>query len=315
MIEDLLLDWVSELGEGTWQEFRAAYEWLTTSSADEWRTPGFAMRMLSTLGHLEIDWTARRWAAAPPVLTILPDAGAHALLTGGRTRALKRSLHEVLADDDDLFPFEISQKNAPTAVWIECADETHVERLADALSIRYEYSVAQRLSRLVPSLDSYLAIVPSARCPKRYGLERFDVDTMRWFSTDQDLEPGLYQYDSYGPAMFRLIDDGEVFGVDLATGVYAALSRWGVNRLRYVEQSVNGELWVHLAAPLPTLHARTAALCTGLAPLKRGRGLVYRNVPRAIASRLARSLDQSIGPLEVVSPEGEPKVSLTAERS
>ena len=53
--------------------------------------------------------------------------------------------------------------------------------------------------------------------------------------------------------LFRLIDDGHVSAVDLATGVYAALSRWGANRLRYFDQSVNGELWVHLAAPLPTL--------------------------------------------------------------
>ena len=298
MIENLLLDWVSERGEGTWQEFRTSYEWLIGSDKNEWNTPGFAMRLLSTLGHVEIDWTAGRWAAAPPVLTILPNAGAHALLTGGRTRTLKRAFDDVLADDENLFPFEIDQQNAPTAVWIECEDETHIERLADALGIRYEYSVAERLSRLLPSLDSYLAMVPSARCPKRYGLKRFDVATLSWCTVDDDLQTGLYQYESYGPPMFRLIgDDGNVFGVDMATGVYAALSRWGINRLKYVDQSVNGELWVHLATPLPTLQARAAALCSGLAPFKRGRGLVYRNVPRSIASRIARSLDQSIGPL------------------
>jgi hypothetical protein len=297
---DLLLDWVSERGEGTWQEFRAAYEWLADSSQGESRTPGFAMRMLSTLGHVEIDWTAGQWAAAPPVLTILPDAGAHALLTGGRTRTLKRSLDELLEDDDDLFKFEILQPDAPTAVWIECDDESDIKRLADALGIRYEYSVAERLSRLLPTLDSYLATVPSTRCPKRYGVMAFDVEALRWHSTDDDGEPGLYQYESYGPPMFRLINDGQVFAVDLATGVYAALCRWGGNRLRYMDQSVNGELWVHLAAPLPTLQARAAALCTGLAPVKRGRGLVYRNVPRAVVRRIARSLDQSIAPLEVV---------------
>ncbi len=304
MTFDLLLEWVSELGEGTWSEFRAAYEWLVGTERPDWQTAGFAARTLSTLGHLEIDWVEGRWTAAPPVLTILPNAGAHALLTGGRTRTLRRKFDVAVEDDERLFPFPIVQQLAPTALWIECEDETDVERLAGHLGIQYEHSVAERLSQLLPSLDSYLSLVPATRCPTRYGVKRFDVKDLRWRTAGDDNETGLYQYESYGPAMFRLVDRDGIFSVDLPTGVYAALSRWGTNRLRYAEQSVNGELWAHLMAPLPTLQARAAALCSGLAPVKRGNVFVYRNVPRGIARRIARSLDQSIGPFEVIGLPG-----------
>ncbi len=298
--QDLILDWVSERGEGSWSDFRAGYDWLIGTDRPDWQTPGFSIRMLSTLGHLEIDWAAGKWAAAPAVLTILPNAGARALLTGGRTRELRRRLHEAIGDNEDLYPVEIRQQLAPTAVWVECADETHIVALANELGLQYEYSVAERLSELLPALDSYLALVPSARCPKSFGVERLDPRSLRWISVQDDTPAGLYRYESYGPAMFRLVDEA-VYAVDWAVGVYAALSRWGENRLRYIPQSVNGVLCVPLAAPLPTLQARTAALCCGLAPQKRGNALIYRNVPEHIARRIARSLDQSIPPLEASS--------------
>ena len=66
---------------------------------------------------------------------------------------------------------------------------------------------------------------------------------------------------------FRLVDDdGLSYRIDRAWGIYAALSRWGENKLRYFKQPVNGDLAVQVDAPLPPLQARAATLCTGLAP-------------------------------------------------
>jgi hypothetical protein len=296
MNNDLLLEWASERGSGSWRQFRDAQEWILNAAAeDTWRpTPGFSARMLSTLGHIEVDWKSARWAAAPPLLTLLPAAGAHALLTGARTRALMERLGDA-SDVPSLYVSPLRQRLAPTALLIACEDETAIETLADALGISYEYSVSERLSQLLPELDSYLALAVSMPAASGYGVTRLAVDDLSWTDVESDRSPGLYCYEAYGRSVYRLVAGlDRIYDVDLAIGVWAALSRWGENRVQYREDAVNGTLVVPLGAPLPTLHARTAALCSGLAPSRVTGELWYRNVPRAIASRIARSLDQSL---------------------
>jgi hypothetical protein len=131
--------------------------------------------------------------------------------------------------------------------------------------------------------------------PAGFGVKRFDVSGLAWRDAESDREPGFYQYDNIVRPAFRLLDhDNEVYDLDVATGVYAALSRWGENVLSYTPDSVNGTLTMPLTTPLPTLQARTAALCSGLAPRFDNGVLFYWNVPRATAERIARSLDQTL---------------------
>jgi hypothetical protein len=299
MSHDLLLEWTSERSEGSWQQLRDAHEWLfeATTTSRAWRpTAGWSARMLSTLGHIEIDWRAGAWAASAPVLTLLPSAGAHALLTGGRTHALCDRLQPAVWEEaSDVYLVEHHQQHAPTALLIGGDDETAIETLAERLGVAYEISVSDRLSRALPSLDSYLELSRSTPAAAAFGVERLYVATLEWGPVETDREPGFYRYDTVGRPAFRLLDsDGAAYDVDLATGVYAALSRWGENVLRYKPDPVNGTLVVPLGAPLPTLQSRTAALCSGLAPPRQGRALTYWNVPRVIAERVARSLDQTL---------------------
>jgi hypothetical protein len=308
MSHDLLLEWASERGEGSWPQFRDAHEWLfEDAAATGWRpTAGWSARTLTTLGHIEIDWQAGVWSASAPVLTLLPSAGAHALLTGGRTRALHDRLQPAVWEEaSDVFLVEHAQRNAPTAVLIAGEDESAIEGLANRLGIPYELSVSDRLSRLLPTLDSYLALSHSTPAATGYGVERFDVTALEWRAIESDREPGFYRYDIVGRPAFRLLDnDGSVYDLDIATGVYAALSRWGENLLRYQADPVNGTLVVPFGAPLPTLQARTAALCSGLAPPRHGGSLTYWNVPRIVADRIARSLDQTLIADENDPPRG-----------
>ena len=87
---ELLLRWASERGSGTWAEFRDAHDWLfNAGKADAEQVKATtSIHALSMLGHVEIDWESGRWAAAPAALTILPFAGAHAVLAGSRTRRM-----------------------------------------------------------------------------------------------------------------------------------------------------------------------------------------------------------------------------------
>lgn len=299
-----MLEWISERGAGSWQQFRSAHDWLFEKPTDSWQpTASWSARTLGTLGHIEFDWYAGRWAAPEPVLTLIPSAGAHALLTGGRTRTLHdRLTSAVWHESDDVYLVERSQANAPTALLIAGEDETSIESLASRLDIAYDFSVSDRLSRLLPTLDSYLARGRAMPAPAGFGVTRFDVVELAWRDTESDREPGFYRYDNIARPAFRLLDhDDEVYELDIATGVYAALSRWGENVLSYSPDSVNGTFTVPLGAPLPTLQARTAALCSGLAPRLDNDVHFYWNVPHPTANRIARSLDQTL----IVETDGQ----------
>jgi hypothetical protein len=295
---DLLLEWVSERGEGSWTSFRDAYAWLEADSdLKPWETASLLARQMSALAHLEIDWKRSRWAACPPVLTLLPSAGAHGLLTGGRTRELTDRLAVEQERRDDIFCLEpISQSLAPSALLIACEDERAMRRLAEALGIQATYSVASRLAAVLPSLDSYIALARSTPAPFDYGVQALSVDQLGWSDVESDRAPGLYRYQTPAGRKFRYVNhEGTSHEVDLAIGTFAALRAAGqASRLKWFRQPLNGDLEVPLSAPLPTLHARAAALCSGLAPDRRGRSLVYMNVPEEIAHAIAQSLEQQL---------------------
>jgi hypothetical protein len=291
---DLLLEWLSECCEGSWQRFRDAHEWLFGARGPR---PSTSARTLTTLGHMEIAWDAGVWTASVPVLTLLPSAGAHALLTGGRTRALQDRVRQIVwhEDADNLYLQEQEQEHAPTAFLVSSDDESAIEALADHVGIHYQRSVSELLSRALPRLESYLALSCTTPVAKGYGVERFNPKILTWDHTGSDREPGLYRYEVPGPPTFRLLDDdGRLYAPDLAIGVYAALARWAGDVLRYHPESINGTLAVPIGAPLPTLQARAAALCSGLAPQRRGKMFVYWNVPLEIAERIAFSLGQTL---------------------
>jgi hypothetical protein len=295
---DLLLEWQSEVAEGTYAALSAAVEWLFEAAAQSsWQpTAAQAARLLSTLGHIEVDWQAGRWSIAPTTLARLPLAGAHALLTGSRTRPLAAKLAEV-ADDRDSQVYIARHKPAdgPTAVFIAADGDPGLKWFADQLDARYEYGASERIVQLLPELDSYLLAARAAAMPARYGVSRFHIESLRFRVATSDHEPGLYRYETLGGAEYRLVDDaGEIFALDRARAIYACLARWGENILKFMADPVNGTLVVPMAAPLPDLQARAVALCSGLAPSRRGRTLCYANVPRRLAERVAWSLDQSL---------------------
>jgi hypothetical protein len=84
--------------------------------------------------------------------------------------------------------------------------------------------------------------------------------------------------------------------VDRDIGVWAALADHGASVLRFDRSNVNGALVLPTAVRLPGVFARTAVLCSGLPPLAdpTTRLVRYENVPEAIASRIAKALNQEL---------------------
>ena len=94
---DVLLHWMTHLGEGSWEAFKDAVTRLGPEDADPDNLV-IALRFhLSDLAHVDFfTGGSRRWRVLRPVLAGLAQSDA-AILTGGRTP----SLHEALARASD----------------------------------------------------------------------------------------------------------------------------------------------------------------------------------------------------------------------
>jgi hypothetical protein len=293
---ELLLQWASERGSGTWSQFRDAHDWLFNAGQQEGKQTKATTTIhgFSVLGHLEIDWDSGTWAVAPSVLTILPNAGAHAVLTGARSRHMVEAF-TAATSDEDLYSESYAQKWGPNALFVAARDEEAVEVLARRMGIAYELCVSERLAAMLPTLDSYLALCVSTPGARGYGVERFDPRLLKFGRVETDSGPGLYRYDVWGKPEFRFVaDDGVYYKVDWALGVHAELRRCGKREIRYNPDSVNGTLKVPFRAQLPALHARAAVLCSGLMPRLDNWKWHYPNVPLETASAIAAALGQAL---------------------
>lgn len=296
---NLLLEWMSERGDGTWHQFRGAHAWLLTrSGGNEEEVPaGRTLERLARLGHVESARVESRWAVAPPIVTVVPGASVHAVVIGARTRLLQATLREYIDASQNLDLVARAQNDSPDALYISCSDERELEMLSARLGGHYEYSVSERISQLLPPLMSLLIAVAAPPPTLGYGVSLWQPDTNRFQPTPRTDRPGLYRYEVYGTPQFRYTPDGQQYAdVDLSTGRYAELHRLGRDVLLYLREAINGVMMVPARADLPALHARSAILCSGLLPEfdRLTTSLKYKNVPLTIASRIAESLEQNL---------------------
>lgn len=238
------------------------------------------------------------------------------MLTGGRTRTLIRRLGDLLGSMGTLnVVLEArDQPEAPDAYFLPAGSETDIELLAHELGIAYEYCVADRISSLLPVLESFLTTARES--PPAEGFEmkqlRIHGGRLSWVETDSFRRPGLYSFDVWGREVYRWADGvGRFRALDKFTGIYAELHRQRLNVMSLRMDGPTGTLAVPGSAPLPALHARAAVLCSGIAPeySKTEHTREYLNVPREIALRIASSLEQH---LDVVgdSPSQKPSEPL-----
>lgn len=314
---DMLLEWVSEKATGSWAEFRDAWQWIAARGRGAPDDPGDAAwkdaATLSALAHLEISWRENgAWAAAPPVITMIPNSGGRALLTGCRTRALFRPAPRPGLDDSgmlvdavnelDLWYDAVRHIHGPTAIYIACDEPGQAEALARQCDIPYTYSVSQQLASMLAPLEDQQASWKPGSLPQGFPPERFDEFELRWGECpDEPSKPGLYRCKTWDSHVHVLITPlGTSFRVPREPGVYEVLRWEEQDVIAYSER--DGRLWLPSFARLPLLQERAAVLCTGILPrpwTHRGRhGHFYPNVPLSIAERIAASLSQKLTRLD-----------------
>jgi hypothetical protein len=330
---DFLLAFLSEKGEGSWQELKDTWAWIVGPADDPSGRAWIIARDLEALGHIEVAWNrGLRWCAAPPLLTMIPRSGGRVFVTGARTRHLVDQLQQA-AELRDLWIDECALQRGPTSIYVACQSHLDAEALAADLGVGYTYQVAEQISGLLPPLATYSRLSDERELPRGLELEVFDTHQLEWKETDRRDTPGLYRCRTY---------EGHLHGLLGATGKWQrTIKEIGVYEvLRWEERSVlvyseEGEtLTVPAEASLPALHGRAATLCSGRLPkyaqskvqqtraqqarmrsaqaprtrrgsaarrpqlptkVPTGRGtLTYANVPLAIAEKIASSLSQTL---------------------
>lgn len=307
MKQDLLLAYLSEKGQGSWRELKDAWTWLTGDSQDPGDAAWIAARDLTALGHLEVSWGDEiTWAAAPPLLTMLPRSGGRALITGARTRHLYGPgpdaastgglLFEV-AKELDVWIDECASTVGPTTLYAACESERDAQALADALQIGYTYEVAEVLAGLLPDLHMALALSPAGELPRGFDTERFDPDEVEWVPVEGAEGYGLFRCRTYQGHVHALYGPTGSQRVVREVGVYEVL-RWEQRSVLAYDPD-RYELLVPGVAALPALHARAAVLCSGRLPARRFPRareveLHHPNVPPDIAEQIASALQQDL---------------------
>ena len=299
---DLLLAFLSEKGSGSWAELKAAWEWIDDGDDDQASRAWIVAQDLAALGHLEIAWGDSQWCVAPPLLSMIPRSGGRVLVTGARTRWLHSpdaggALQDAV-DELELWLDCCDAPRGPTTLYVSCESERDARRLAEKLAISYTYGVARQISALLPPLESYTQLWPVGGLPRGFEAERFDPARLIWVPVGEaegSEGSGLYKCRAYAGDVYAL--NGGPLGwrrVSKELGIYELLRWENTPALEY--DSGRQVMSVSPRAPLPSLHARAATLCSGRLPFFRSdtRRLEYVNVTHTVAELIAASLSQTL---------------------
>ncbi|MFI0010799.1 MULTISPECIES: hypothetical protein [Streptomyces] len=306
---DLLLRWVSERGAGTLSDVKQGMWWLASTYCPDIE-PGAAGRWLRdavSLGHIDIDWRNRRWSAAPPVLTRLPQARGLAVLAGSRTVAFDHRLDQAVRDGlVELFRVPSARPPRdiplPVSLIVQFDDEAGLAQWATELGAEYTSCFALQGAALLPPLG--LEVRTSA---PEFGqpLEQYSLDRREYQPAVRPQGDGLYRLKQReGKRVCQVRHSGEWYQTSHEEGVYSVLESRNpeADVLRWLPEKDCGRerfgtLYVDWGYPLPDLHRRVAVMCSGLAPRinSHAENLAYDNVPKAVAIKIADSLGQHLG--------------------
>jgi len=321
MIHDLLLSYLSEKGSGKFDDLRDTWDWLGERDNDPAHRAWIVASDLSALGHIEISWAEdgpSTWCAAPPIVTMLPRSGGHALITGARTRKLyepardgvqgrpavdsRGALLEV-ADELNLYVAELRGGYGLTTALVACETHRDAERLANGLGITYTYSVASQLSSLLPPLSAYEKLWDSGELPLGFEAEYFDTRTLDWIDASSTEQLGLYRARTWERYIHVLHgpSEGQWRRANREHAIFEVL-RWEVQDVISYDHTTN-QLTVPWHVGLPVLPNRAAVLSSGKLPeyktsVKPAVGEValaaYANVEFEVAEKISSSLNQNL---------------------
>jgi hypothetical protein len=291
---DALLEWASELSEGSWSQWREACRELDIE-------PTPAIQDLAALGHIEVDWTADRFSCPPPTAAFLHCSSGSMLLTGARPRGMLDRFEVLASEHEDLDFFihdPVFQQHGPKTVLIE-VELDDVEQLCGVLSLEYVFDPAGRIAEKL-GVATLEHVAHREDWPPRDDIPRraFNPEELRFRPATDGDTPGLWWYEGYRREEAWIRDKSQWWQVP--TREYAPyLAYPDATFLRYSPK--RKQLSVPALVPLPPLQARAATLASGRLPRRsaaagHGNVMLYENVSPKLAERISMSLSTPLGP-------------------
>jgi len=276
---DVLLSWMTHVGEGSWAGFRNAVE-VVFGRKDDLLCRMLRIR-LSDLGFADffIEGT-QQWRMLPPVLGGLAVQGCAAAFSGGRTPLLAESLREAAEARGCRFETE-RPPDCPTLIRV-VGGMGEIEALAGEIEASFEPDYAARVAEALQPIPCTLDAAPEEAAPLNWKAQAFDFRTCMW--VERILPNAACEFTpTYGRSKFFLHRKrGRLLRMSKRESLYAAAMLKGVRLIEY--DAGAARLSTPLFAPLPELYARAACLCSGRpAEVLSGR-ITYSDVTPEVAA-------------------------------
>lgn len=346
MNHNLLLSWASERGRGSLTSFRKAHDWLAADADPAGLHWTWALQSLQSLGHIEVSWQRRRWAATPTTIATTVNGGGYAFLCGARTHWLLRRIAFLDTDPDlsnlaqsVILELPIPQLVGPDLQLLTLDSDHDIDVLCTALGVRFAPCAADRLLTLLPPLSAILRVgrrneLPGGVFPTRMSDSQPGAPLFNEIVEDLPPQAGGYCTRLYDVSRYFYVHtNGDVFEASRGEVIYAELRRQDRHVLRWSE--ADSALRVPARMRLPELYERAAVLRTGLLPTidrrpneSGAQWLKYRNIDLSFAQILGEGLGQEVQQFEdganpalgkpgrtTGSPSSPPATSLTRQRA
>lgn len=287
---DLLLHWMSHLGEGSWSGFKNNVSKLIGPDADLDGACRTLRISLSDLGYADFFAAgSQRWQVLPPMLAGLPRQDV-ALLIGARSPTLVDHLASAARAHWCTLAATEHDSDLPVQVRIEGTSDALAAVAAD-VGIEYSEDLALRFCGELDPISSQLAAAPEESPPGNWAVRSFDFRSLRWIAGLRTRTACEFT-SRYGPKRFFFSTrQARLLRLSKRVAVYAAAALRGVALASY--DSADSTLSCPISTPLPEHYSRIACLCSGrLASVRQG-ALVYSGIPIDIAAVLLVAAGQA----------------------
>lgn len=280
---DLLLAWMTHLGEGSWMSYRKAVEEIASGDRDPLEVSRTLRIGLSDLGFTDffVDGT-QRWRMLPPVLGGLAARDDAAAFYGSRTPALVEALRNAAEAHGGRLEEKTCQ-DCPTFFRV-VGERRVIASISSRIGVAFEPDNESRIAAGVPPIPWVLETATREPAPLNWKARSFDFSERSW--VDGLLPNSACEFTPiHGPSKYYIRGkSGKLLRMPKRESVYTAAMLKGVRLIDYEPDAM--KLSAPLFAPMPELYARAACLCACRpAQIVNGR-FVYLDVTPEVAALL-----------------------------
>ncbi|MBX9663726.1 hypothetical protein [Novosphingobium sp.] len=290
--QDLLLDALCFLGEGSWASLEAL---LSINVSEPWQAYAVA-RSLEALGYVDLvrkPGTGRiaRWSIASPSLFLFTEGRAY--LRGFRNITMLDAARELLLAGGALDISE-SLEGQPRNIAFDSVEPGIAVRLAESVKDPHGRSIAlvidppRAFARRLQGLGGIKGMLVPFSVADDVASERYDLVHGRWNRCDDVQEPGAYRLAWRGQAYAYRDKKGGLFQGPHEIVKLLAARDAGINLHAFSQAS--SEFISRLGAEPTGLLARALCACSGHLPIQDAGVVKYPNVPSDVAAAILNTL-------------------------